>query len=102
MNDEERQHHEQIRIAQCLKGFGGVACAARLAVRAARLCGAARPCTRQWSFRLDPADRAQFDRTVAAARTQLDDATFTAAWAAGRSLTVEQVIAEARDAGQCI
>jgi tetratricopeptide (TPR) repeat protein len=82
-------------IAQCLKGFGGVAYAAGQAVRAARLCGAAEALQEAIVTPMDPADRAHFDRTVAAARAQLDDATFAAAWAAGQSLTIEQAIAEA-------
>src|SRR5262249_10879132 len=36
------------------------------------------------------------DGSVAAARAQLDEATFAAAWAEGQVLTLEQVIAEAR------
>jgi hypothetical protein len=44
---------------------------------------------------LSPADRADYDRISVATRTQLDDATFAAAWAAGQALTLEQAIAEA-------
>jgi hypothetical protein len=38
---------------------------------------------------------AEYDRTVAAVRAQLDEATFAAAWAAGRTMTLDEAIAEA-------
>ena len=44
---------------------------------------------------MDPIDRADYDRDVAAIRAQLDETTFAAAWAAGRALSLEQAIAEA-------
>jgi len=42
-----------------------------------------------------PEHRNHYNRTVAAIRAQLDDATFAAAWAAGRALTLDEAIAEA-------
>ena len=42
-----------------------------------------------------PIYQAHYQRGVAAARALLNDATFAAAWAAGRELTLEQAIAEA-------
>jgi hypothetical protein len=42
-----------------------------------------------------PLDRAEYDCAIAAACIQLDDATFAAAWAAGRAMTLEQAIAYA-------
>ena len=39
--------------------------------------------------------RADYDRIVAAARAQLDEAAFDVAWAAGRALTLDEAIAEA-------
>jgi tetratricopeptide (TPR) repeat protein len=39
--------------------------------------------------------RQHYDRTIAAIRAQLDDATFAAAWAEGQKMTLEQAIAEA-------
>ena len=44
---------------------------------------------------LPPAYRAAYERDVAATRAQLDEATITAAWAAGRAMTPEQAIAYA-------
>ena len=42
-------------------------------------------------------ERTAYERSIAAARTQLDPATFTAAWTSGRTLTPEQAFA-VRDA----
>jgi hypothetical protein len=43
-----------------------------------------------------PAQLIKYQRTLAAARAQLDEATFNAAWEAGRTLTLEQAIALAQ------
>jgi hypothetical protein len=37
----------------------------------------------------------QGDRIIAAVRTQLDEASFQAAWAEGRAMTLEQAVGEA-------
>jgi len=42
-----------------------------------------------------PEMRADYDRYVAAARAQLDEATFAAAWAQGRAMTLDQAVAYA-------
>jgi DNA-binding NarL/FixJ family response regulator len=44
---------------------------------------------------LPPGLRAGYDRTHAAARSQLDDATFTAAWTEGQAMPLEQAVAYA-------
>ncbi|MDQ5851927.1 MAG: tetratricopeptide repeat protein, partial [Chloroflexota bacterium] len=90
------------RIADCLAGLAGVAAmeeqrpegrrdgrrAARLLGAAERLHDAIEPDGRVG----EPANQAEWDRTIAAVRAQLDEATFTAAWAAGRAMTMEQAI----------
>jgi DNA-binding CsgD family transcriptional regulator/tetratricopeptide (TPR) repeat protein len=43
----------------------------------------------------DPLYRIRHDRVVTTVRTQLDEATFNAAWAEGQAMTLEQAIAEA-------
>jgi hypothetical protein len=40
-----------------------------------------------------------YERAVAIVRAQLDEATFAAAWAAGRTMTLEQAIAYALELG---
>ncbi|HET9221620.1 MAG TPA: hypothetical protein VFO07_03915, partial [Roseiflexaceae bacterium] len=42
-----------------------------------------------------PEHRQHYDRTIAAIRAQLDEATFAAAWAEGQQMPLEQAIAEA-------
>ncbi len=41
------------------------------------------------------ADRVEYERHLAALRTQIDEPTLAAAWAAGRARSPEQAIAEA-------
>src|SRR5690349_6266486 len=43
--------------------------------------------------------RSDYEQDVATVRAQLDAATFEAAWAAGRAMTLEQAIAEALGEG---
>ena len=47
-----------------------------------------------------PHDQAEQERHIIILRSQLDDATFNAAWEAGRTLTLEQAIAVALEATQ--
>jgi predicted ATPase/DNA-binding CsgD family transcriptional regulator len=67
--------------------------AARLAA-AARLGGWA---SRQHRF---PHDQAEQERHITILRSQLDEATFNAAWEAGYALTVDQAVAEAEQMAQ--
>jgi hypothetical protein len=46
-------------------------------------------------YLMDPPEQAEFDRDHATARAQLGEDAFTAAWAAGRAMSLEQAIAEA-------
>jgi predicted ATPase/class 3 adenylate cyclase len=80
----------------CLAGLGRVALAQGQAEHAARLLGATAALFEIFDpGAMDPIDRADYERAVAAARAQLDAATFDAAWAAGRAMTPEQAIAYA-------
>ena len=64
-------------------------------VRSPRLWGAAEATRRLIGAPLPPNERPRYERLVAAVRTQLDEETFAAAWAAGQALSLEQAIAEA-------
>jgi tetratricopeptide (TPR) repeat protein len=99
-------------VAQCLIGFAGVAVKdpvgpvnAAAAQRAARLLGAAEVMLAASPGPLFHVPRREYERNIAAARTQLDDATFAAAWAEGRAMTLEQAAAyaleEAAEATAC-
>jgi predicted ATPase/transposase/DNA-binding XRE family transcriptional regulator len=81
-------------IAKCLEGLASVAGAIGQPERAAQLWGAAEVLL-QPGGRRSPAERAAYDRRVAAARAQLELAAFTEAWASGRAMPLEQAIAEA-------
>jgi tetratricopeptide (TPR) repeat protein len=86
-------------VAEVVAGLAAVA-AARAGtpadgVRAARLWGAAEAWHTAGGAPLWPADRAERDRYVPLARAQVDEATFAAAWAAGRAMGLEQGVAYA-------
>ena len=82
-------------MAWCLAGLGSVAALDEAPERAARLWGAAEGLRQTIGCRPAPATRATYERAMLAARAQLDDTTFAAAWAAGRALPLEQAITEA-------
>jgi predicted ATPase len=84
-------------IGQCLVGIGGVASAVGQGEHAVRLLSAAETLldTIGLSVSIWPEVRADYDRYVATARAQLDEATFAAAWAEGCTMSLEQAIAYA-------
>jgi hypothetical protein len=63
--------------------------------RAARLLGAATALLDAMHSTLNPADRLDYERIVANVQAQLDEASYTTAWAEGRAMTAEQAIAYA-------
>jgi hypothetical protein len=96
-------YHDQRNIARCLEGFAALAAAhaqrrpedSGNARRAARLWGAAEAVRTASGFRQPPADRAHDEPYLAAAHAHVDAATWDAAWAEGRAMTVEQAVAYA-------
>jgi ATP/maltotriose-dependent transcriptional regulator MalT len=85
----DKQH-----IAWALIGLADVAAAAGQPQRAARLFATAEvvgpPIV---NFGLNPIERAAYEEAVAAARAQLGEQAFAAAWAEGRMMTPEQAFA---------
>ena len=63
-----------------------------LAERAARLFAAAAGLLAATGAPLAPADRADYDRAIAALRSQLDEAARQAAWQDGQAMSLEQAI----------
>ena len=63
--------------------------------QAARLGGASEALREANDIVIPPIDRAPYEGSVAAVRSQLDEATFAAAWAEGRAMTLEQAVAYA-------
>ncbi|MDQ5853342.1 MAG: tetratricopeptide repeat protein, partial [Chloroflexota bacterium] len=92
---QELEH--KTSIINCLAGLAAVAVVAAqqpaTVRRAVQLFGAAEALREGLGVSLQPADRVEWDRSVAAARAALDEATFAAAWAEGRAMTLEQAIA---------
>ncbi len=60
--------------------------------RAARLFGAAEALREPIGSVIDLVDQPEYERQLAILRAQLDEATFAAAWAEGRTMTMEQAI----------
>jgi predicted ATPase/class 3 adenylate cyclase/tetratricopeptide (TPR) repeat protein len=80
-------------IPLCLEGLADVATAQGEFTRAARLLGTAGALRAARGTPLPPVDRAVYERSVAAARTHLGRQAFAAAWAEGRTMAPEQVLA---------
>ena len=62
-------------------------------LRAARLFGAAEGLRQAMGALLPPVHRAEHDRSVAAVRTALGEGAFAAAWAEGRAMSLDEVVA---------
>ncbi|MFL5804328.1 MAG: ATP-binding protein [Roseiflexaceae bacterium] len=84
-------------VADCLVGLAGAQAPLGQGERAVRMLGA----VAAWRGVIDPgaafanpANRAAWERSLAAARTTLDEPTFAAAWAAGAALTLDQAVDE--------
>jgi predicted ATPase/transcriptional regulator with XRE-family HTH domain len=94
-------HHQQIAdkrgIVACLENTAA-ATVLHQPPRAARLLGAAAALRETIGLPLPPIDRPDYDRCLAAVRAALSPDTFAAMWHAGRSLSLDQAIAEARGA----
>jgi tetratricopeptide (TPR) repeat protein len=81
-------------IAYCLEGLADVAGSRGQPKRAARLWGAAAALRTQIGAPLPPLERAQYEHALTATRTQFQ--AFDAAFLSGQSMTLEQLIAEAK------
>jgi predicted ATPase len=92
-----RELGEQVDIAECLEGFAGLAAAQGQAPRAARLAGAAEAVREAANAPLSPADRLRYQRYLSMAEAQVEPQLFAAAWAEGRSFSLQQAIDYALD-----
>jgi non-specific serine/threonine protein kinase len=89
----------KIGIAECLEGLASVAACqlqgdrkAETAERAIRLLAAADALRQAANSPLPPYRQADFDQDLSAARAQLDEASFAAAWQAGGSMTTAAAV----------
>lgn len=76
----------------CLIGLGEVAAAEGQAVWAAQLWGAAETFLTLTGTFIPPAERATYEYSVAATRTELGERAFASAWAQGRTMTLGQAL----------
>ena len=86
------QQGEKVFATRCLEELAWVVSMQGDYGRATRLFGAAEAQRETFGAPMPPAARTEHDRKVAAARAQLDEATFAAAWAEGRAMTMEQAV----------
>jgi tetratricopeptide (TPR) repeat protein len=82
-------------IAQCLEGLAGVGVSAGQPLHAVQLFATAEALREAMSAPLPPVERADYEHSLAAARAQLDEAMFAAAWTAGHAMSLEEAITEA-------
>jgi DNA-binding CsgD family transcriptional regulator len=87
-----RKVDDKLNIASCLEGLAGVVAAQGESVWAARLWGAAEGLREAIGAPIPPVERANYERAIAVAHAKLGERTFSAAWAEGRALTVEQAL----------
>jgi len=87
---------EGIQLA--LRGLAALAEAQRRAERAARLFGAAEALREGIGTVLPPVERSAYEEYVAAARTEMNEHDFTAAWAEGRVMSPDEAVGFALEA----
>jgi predicted ATPase/class 3 adenylate cyclase len=91
----QQQVRNDLVIIESLGAVAGVAVGQGRAVRAARLLAAVEALRATTGTQRQSSVRAAYERDVAAARGQLGEPAFAAAWAAGQQLTLEEALAEA-------
>src|SRR6185369_4030135 len=81
-----QQVHHMSAVVTAVAGLGGVAAACQQPEPAVRLFGAVEAQQEIYTHALCAADEEDFERCVALARDQIDPATFSRLWEAGRKL----------------
>jgi non-specific serine/threonine protein kinase len=82
-------------LARCLESIGLIAAVAKRGTQAARLLGAAEALRATVGELQAPHWQAEIEREIACAREALGESQWSAAFAAGRSLSLEEAVAEA-------
>lgn len=85
---------EREGVASNLRSLGTIAALTERPENAARLLGAADELRKSLGVSIHPLGMARYERTIDAIRAQLTPDPFDAAWAAGRSLTLDDSVAE--------
>ena len=89
-------YENKLGLAQCFDGLAAVAEAAGRPRRAVRLLGATDAALASMGIPLDPADRVDHERTIAAVRARLGDELFAKVWAEGRAMLLQEAVAYAK------
>jgi len=92
-----RETNFKLDMASSLAFIAGTSSETGQPERAVRLHGASEAALERMGAFHQPADKLEVDRNIARVRAQLDEATFAAAWAEGRAMTLEQAVAYALD-----
>jgi tetratricopeptide (TPR) repeat protein len=90
-----QKHGGKRGIVDCLAALAGVAGGMGLPEQAARLLGAVQALHEAFGTHIEHVDIVEYERYLAIARSQLDEAAFALAWAEGRTMTLEQAVAYA-------
>jgi predicted ATPase len=88
-----KQTKNNVHVWVCLSGFVGLAMAKRRPEIAARLLGALDTTLTSIGAKVDPVYQVDHTRNLAAVREELDEATFTAAWATGQRMNLDEAVA---------
>jgi len=88
-----RKVDHKLNIASCLEGLAGVVAAEGKPTWATRLWGAAEALREAIGAPIPPVERANYEQAVAVAHAKLGEQAFAAAWAEGRTMTLEQALA---------
>jgi non-specific serine/threonine protein kinase len=94
-----RELEHKVFMQYCVTGLAGVAASKGFPVRAARLWGAAERLSEISGGHIvrEGKSTIDYERTLTAARSQLEEAAWTAAWAEGRAMSPERAIEYALD-----
>ena len=87
--------HDRQGIAESLAGLAKVTRTGQQSERTTQLLAATETLLEAIGGCLEPGERADYDRALAAVKQALDERQFAAAWAAGRAMTLDQVVAYA-------
>ena len=90
---EARALDDSWLCAICLEGLAGIVAAQEEQAWAAHLWGVAESLRERCGVPLSPFERVDYEPAVAAARVHLGEQAFATAWAEGRTMTLEQVLA---------
>jgi excisionase family DNA binding protein len=94
--DAHLAHGDRHNVGHCLAGMAGMAALLGRLEPSARLFGAADMLLEQLGTALWPVDKVDCERNREFARARLGEASFDAAYAAGRAMPLERAVAEAR------